>query len=966
MKIQNACAIMLAALMCLGATAAEQVKPSIELGAPFCDNMILQREMELPVWGWSKPGTTVTVEFSGQKVTAEAGKEGKWTLKLKPLKVSDQPAEMVIQESGVSGKEPGNRVVLKNVLVGEVWMASGQSNMQWMAGKCDVAALLKRVEDAVAAGKEKQPVIREFGVTSVVSALHPIEHATGAWNTDSMSAFSAVATAFAYELYREMGVPIGILNCSFSQTSIQAWTPRVGFRDGKEEYTQAIYKKTLETDPTSPEHKAAWDKFLKDTEEKIVRNAEALKAGKPAESISTSVPGNMGDNRDASWMFNGKLNPVVPYAIRGAIWNQGYANINEGYKYYYNLHSLIRGWREMWGKPELPVFFHQFYSPGANDSLSFNPMAEMRLGAWQARDIPNAGMACQIDITGGIHYRDKFLPGKRLALQALKNVYQKKVAADGPMFKSYEVKGDKLIVEFDFAEGGLQVGKTTMGKTLDGPEPIANGDDKVTLFHIADKSRVWHRAKMKIEGEKVVLTAAGVTEPHGVAYACNGVGELPNLYNKAMLPMVPFIYHDQKLVVSSDWPDPRLKLAGGEVDNEEAKAANRKQEYHKMPLLSQMFRDNAVFQAGMPVTIWGATRKWGQWDTEPVTGKVEISFSFCGISKTISVTPEMREWQVVVPPMPASAEPKTLKVAFSIDGEVLHERVYTNIVFGDVWYIAGADAVQKATGNGAVRVMAGRSKDKDSPAPRRYSNCISTLPTKENDFASFWLDANGGLAEELGKRIHAKTGKPVGLIFMRGDHRELKKWMGLESLKLAPSLKEDYRQLAGLEPGTDNYNENVRQYLAAWKKYWVEYIPRMMTGKSVPDGSAWGIYPTFASEISTDAMQGYNISTHCFWPASFKGMIFLSSEATVKKDQGANFGEQLSSLANGWKEKFGCPDTVFFYTIPNQALAQKIARPEAIKGRNAAVEINNWLDPNDPASKECSALIDKVLGEVYK
>jgi hypothetical protein len=154
----------------LAALAAEtKTAPEIELGAPFADNAILQREMDLPVWGWSKPSTKITVEFAGQKASTEAGKNGKWLVKLAPLKANAEPAEMIITASD------GKKVVLKNILVGEVWMASGQSNMQWIAGKCDVAALLKRIAESVAAGKEKQPVVREFQVTSVFSALHPIE-----------------------------------------------------------------------------------------------------------------------------------------------------------------------------------------------------------------------------------------------------------------------------------------------------------------------------------------------------------------------------------------------------------------------------------------------------------------------------------------------------------------------------------------------------------------------------------------------------------------------------------------------------------------------------------------------------------------------------------------------------------------------------------------------------------------------
>jgi sialate O-acetylesterase len=956
---------------------AAKPKPAIELGAPFADNAILQRQMKVPVWGWSKPGTKVTVEFAGQKQTAEAGKDGKWVLALDPLDASAAPQEMVITDS------VGNKVTLKNILVGEVWMASGQSNMQWLAGKCDVATLLARVAERVKAGKEKQPVIREFQVTSVFSALHPVEHATGGWKDDDFGNYSAVAVAFAYELYRELGIPIGILNCSFSQTSIQTWTPRVGFRDGKDEYTQAIYKKILESDPTTPEHKAAWDKFYKDAEDTIARNAELVKSGKPAAAISTGTPGNLGGNRDASWMYNGRLHPVVPYAIRGAIWNQCYANIGEGFLYYNNLHSLIRGWREVWGQGDFPVYFHQLYAPGCNDGLSLNPMAEMRLGAWQARDIPNVGMACQIDITGAIHYRDKALPGKRLALHALKNQYAKKIVADGSMFKDYKVDGDKLTVEFEYADGGLLVGNTTMGNSLNGPTVFTNGEDKVTLFYVAGKDRVWHRAKMKIDGQRVVLTAAGVAEPCGVAYACNGVGELPNLYNRALLPMAPFIYYDHKLITSDTWPDKPVKVEGVKVD---PSTVGKQHEYRKMPLLSAQFRDNAVFQSGMPVTIWGsAIHDWGY----EAKGKAEIKFSFAprsgsgqaGVEKTIPVTPGMREWRVTVPAMQASAEPKTLKVVFEIDGEVAHESVCKNIVVGDVWYVSAPDRQKEAgsKGEGVVRVMTRRAKRSTSPHPSRYSVSISTTP--DNQYASKWENADGGFAGALGQRIHAKTGKPVGIICMSGDELDLKHWISYDCLKQAPSLTDDYKQLAAVDPGNPYYDANVRRYIADWKKYWSESVPRLMATKRALDGAAWGSYPSLSGSVTTEASQAYNVMVHCFGPGSFKGIIFLCGANMCKKDQGANYGAELSVLANCWKDWFaprqgsgqGGEDPHFFYTIPSKELAPKITQPQGIKGKSTAFEINQWLtaksgDRNDMdvVDKQLIGLIDLAVREVYK
>ena len=239
-------------------------------------------------------------------------RNGKWLLKLKPLKAGTEPAEMLISDSD------GKQVTLRNLLVGEVWMASGQSNMQWLAGKCDVANIV-----AALSAKGEHPPIREFGVTSVVSALHPIEHAAGEWKIDDYSNYSAIAFAFANTLYQELKVPIGILNCSFSQTSIESWTPREGFADGTDEYTRSIYQNIRETNPATPEHKAAWSTFYQDLEDAMKDNAELVKNGKEGMPVKVATPGNVSDNRDPSWMFNGKLNPVIPYAIRGCIWNRG-------------------------------------------------------------------------------------------------------------------------------------------------------------------------------------------------------------------------------------------------------------------------------------------------------------------------------------------------------------------------------------------------------------------------------------------------------------------------------------------------------------------------------------------------------------------------------------------------------------------------------------------------------------------
>lgn len=925
-----------------------QSAAALELGAPFADHAVLQRGMPVPVWGWSPPGTEVTVEFAGRKASAQAAADGKWSLRLDPLDASAEGRPMTVSEKGGASK------TLNDLLVGEVWMASGQSNMQWIASKSSVQNLITRLKE-----KGQTPPIREFEVTSVYAALHPVERATGSWKVNDYGNCSAVALAFALKVHEETGVPVGILNCSFSQTSIESWVPREGFAAGTDDYTKSVHRKIRETDPATPEHKAAWEGFYRSLEDTLASNASLTAAGKPAVPVSTRTPGNMNGNRDASWMFNGRMSPVVPYAIRGAIWNQGYANIDGGILYYPNLHSLIRGWRMKWDNPALPVYFHQFYCPGPpkegyTDTFpSIEPMAEMRLGARMARDIPHTGMACQIDIAGAIHYYQKALPGQRLALHAIKNQYGKKdLVADGPIFKSYSVSGDQLTVEFDHAEGGLVVAETATNsgpkptETCDGlatPKIIPDGAAQVNHFWLAGEDRVWHPATIRIEGPKVVVTSPAVKNPRGVSYGTGGIGFRPGLYNKSLLPAAPFIEYDHKPVTRATWPDQPMKIAGLEID---PKSVGRVHDYRKMPLLSSQFRDNAILQADMPVAIFGSAVVWPGYPPD-YEGKAEIRFEFAGVKQVIPVTPDMQEWSITVPPMPASKEPKTLRVSFHIEGELIHERVCNNILTGDVWYVASPVvknpapfAVEKS--GQTVRVMTRKAKRSSAPQPARFS--VSTSYDPNTRFSSLWEEAADDFASALGHRLAKKSGRPTGIIHMTGEDVPLASWIPFDGLKNAPSLKADYENLAQVQPGNAIYDANVRRYIGAWKSYWSDFIPRLIATRAVPNGEPWGTYPQLAAEVTSKATQTHNVCAASFIPGSFKGIVFLPGPATVKDDQGANFGPEMSALANSFIAGGG-GKARFIHGMPDRQLAPKITAPAAIQGEHRSIAITGWADP---------------------
>ena len=919
---------------------------ALELGAPFADHAVLQRELPLPVWGWSKPGTDVSVEFAGQKKSATAAENGKWTITLDPLPASAEPRAMTISEKG------GEARTLNDLLVGEVWMASGQSNMQWIASKCSVQNLITALQ-----AMGETPPIREFEITSVYAALHPIERATGAWKVNDYGNYSAIAFAFALKVQQETGVPVGILNCSFSQTSIESWVPREGFAAGTNEYTRSVHRKILETDPTTPEHKAAWNAFYQSLEDTLSSNATLVAAGKPARAVSTKTPGNMRENRDASWMFNGRMSPVVPYAIRGAIWNQGYANIDAGITYYQNLHSLIRGWRMKWNNPELPVYFHQFYCPGsggAGDAAinpSIEPMAEMRLGAYMARDIPHTGMASQIDVAGAIHYYQKALPGQRLALHALKHQYGKKdLVTDGPMFKSYSVSGDQLTVEFDHAEGGLVVAETNTNSgpkptdTCDGlgtPKIIPDGASQVRHVWLAGEDRVWHPATLRIEGASMIATSPAVKNPRGVSYGTGGIGVRPSLYNQALLPATPFIQYDHKPVTSATWPDQPMKIAGVEADPDSVGIVH---EYRKMPLLSSQFRDNAILQADMPITIFGSAVVWPGYPPD-YEGSAEIRFDFAGITKTIPVTRDMEEWSVTVPPMPASRDPKTLRVSFHINGERIHERICSNILIGDVWYVASPAGDKKApvftieNSGQTVRVMTRKAKRASSERPARYS--VSTSYDPNTRFSSIWEDATTDFASALGHRLAKESGRPTGVIHMTSDDVPLSSWIRFRDLKNAPNLMADYKNLAQVQPGNELYDANVRRYIAAWKSYWGEFIPQMIATRGVPNGEVWGTFPQLDGGVTSTAGQTHNVCTISFTPGSFKGILFLAGPGMVQADQGANFGVELAVLANGLIQDMG-GKAKFLYTMPDKSLAPAITAPADIMGANPAIPVTDW------------------------
>jgi sialate O-acetylesterase len=493
---------------------ATPVVADVRLPAMFTDNMVLQRDMAVPVWGWADAGEKVTVKVPGQIQTALPGEGGKWMVKLAPLPTGG-PITVT-----VSGK---NTITLENVLVGEVWVCSGQSNMQLPVMRCNDA------KEEIAAAN--YPQIRLLSVP-IRGTQEPQSDFEGKWvacNPETVGDFSAAAYFFGRELYQKLNVPIGLIHCSWGGSSCEAWVKR----------------SLLEADPQYKEMLATWDRDCANFDlQKVKATFEAQKAkwakdvaaAKAAGKESPKGPRNPGDIRTGQHrpanLYNGMLMSVMPYAMRGVIWYQGEANSARAYQYRSLFPLMIKNWRDDWKQGDFPFYFVQLANfMAAKPEPSESAWAELREAQSMTLQVPHTGQAVIIDIgeANDIHPKNKQEVGKRLALWALAKDYGKEVVYCSPMFKSMACRGSELVLQFDHLGGGL----------------VAKDGPLVKGFAVAgaDHKFVW--AEAKIVGDTVVVSSPQVPQPAAVRYAWADNPER-NLYSKAGLPVCPFR--------SDDWP----------------------------------------------------------------------------------------------------------------------------------------------------------------------------------------------------------------------------------------------------------------------------------------------------------------------------------------------------------------------------------------------------------------------------
>lgn len=498
--------LFLSLLVCTLLTSFAQA--GLKLPSIIGPNMVLQRDLENPIWGWADPGAEVTVAIAGQNLQTKADQAGKWKVKLAPMAVSSDPVSMAIK----SGAE---ELVLDNILVGEVWICSGQSNMQWSVSQSNDPDL----ETATA----KYPEIRFISVPQV-GTQEKKDDFVGQWDVctpETVGQFSGVGYFFGRQLHLTLDVPIGLIDNAWGGSAAEAWISRE-VMDSDPRFSN-VAEQWKNTDATYDHEKAmaAWK----------VKAEEAKAAGTQA----PRQPSNLltGNQRPGN-IWAGVLHPTIGYGIRGTIWYQGESNAGRAYQYDDLFALMISEWRKAWGIGDFPFYWVQLADYMAEkDAPGDSSWAELREAQSNTLSLPNTGQAVIYDLGEGrdIHPRDKQNVAKRLARIALARDYGVEIEYQSPSYKAMEVKENKAILTFE------NVGKDGL-YTFDTQQAVG--------FAVAGADKVWHWGTGAIVGaDKVEVVSDKVSAPVAVRYAWAD-NPIANLRGRNGLPVDPFR--------TDDWP----------------------------------------------------------------------------------------------------------------------------------------------------------------------------------------------------------------------------------------------------------------------------------------------------------------------------------------------------------------------------------------------------------------------------
>lgn len=530
--------------------AGASVRADLRLARVFGDNMVLQQDQRVPVWGWADPGAEVSVALDGVQVeTATADASGRWQVEFRPMSASAIPRELV----ATSGT---NAVRIGNVLVGEVWICGGQSNMGLTLADCFDAA-----REIAAA---QHPALRLLAVPSASSLLPAEDIRGGRWKVTSpetAAGFAGTAYFFGRKLHRDLDVPVGLIEFDRGATGIEGWVPLAAYRTAKEPELQRVYREVAGWDPQSDLGRRAHANALEQIRAWVPAAHEALAAGRPAPA-QPRLPAPRPHQANPTEIFNGTVHPLAPFAVRGVVWYQGESNTGEGRIYEHKLAAMITGWRALWRREAMPFYCVQLANegnpnsdPAEDPTFRYVPVREAQRRVTDR--LPHTGLVVAIDLgeDASGHPRNKRDVGERLALWALAKQYGRPVVCAGPAYRGFRVQGEKMILTFEATGAGAQ--------TLRGGEPGTGGasglmvgdkdglapvrevkDAPLGSFAIAGADGQWHWGEATIVGSTVEVRSDKVPRPVRVRYAYSMNPKGPKLYNREGLPASPFRTYD--------------------------------------------------------------------------------------------------------------------------------------------------------------------------------------------------------------------------------------------------------------------------------------------------------------------------------------------------------------------------------------------------------------------------------------
>ena len=484
----------------------------LKLPAIFGDRMVLQQKQADPVWGWDAPGTPITVSFAGQTKTTSADAAGKWTVKLDPMPANATPATLTVQ--GTTKREIGD------VLVGEVWVCSGQSNMEWAVNKCWDGDL-----EAMAA---KFPLIRLISVPikGTQEAQYDFKGEWAACSPQTVGSFSAVGFFYGRLLHEILGVPVGLIDNAWGGSAAEAWVRRdVLEQDAR---FKPLMERTLKTEANATDA-AVLAKYDADLAAWKIKAEEDKKAGRTPSRVPNSPAGWLSGNARPGNIYNGSLLPTIGYGIKGAIWYQGESNAARAAEYTDLFPLMISNWRKDWAQGDFPFYWVQLADfKGEQPQPGNSEWAELRESQTKTMSaIPNGGQAVIIDLgeAADIHPRDKRDVAERLARWALVKDYGLKMVHRSPEFKSADFTGSKAVLTID----------------LFGSEKLrAHDTNELKGFAICGEDQKWTWAEAKFTGkDNIEVTAKDVPSPIAVRYAWSD-NPICNLTSAEGLPLTPF------------------------------------------------------------------------------------------------------------------------------------------------------------------------------------------------------------------------------------------------------------------------------------------------------------------------------------------------------------------------------------------------------------------------------------------